>query len=84
MKAQRVAVNCSESPAEQGPSKGPEPSPESFFLTATHKAGYLIARLQNENAGSLAQKMIKNFETATTDHLTSSLTFQVTTEVTHP
>ena len=53
MKAQRVVVNCSESPAEQGPSKGPEPSPESFFLTATPKAGYLIARLQNENAGSL-------------------------------
>ena len=39
---------------------------------------------QNENAGSLAQKMIKNFEMATTDHLTSSLPFQVTTEVTHP
>lgn len=44
-KAQRVAVNCSESPAEQGPSKGPEPTPESFFLIATPEAGYLIARL---------------------------------------
>ena len=56
----------------------------------SHRVGHewsdlaAAAAKQNENAGSLAQKMIKNFETATTDHLTSSLTFQVTTEVTHP
>ena len=55
----------------------------------SHRVGHewsdlAAAAKQNENAGSLAQKMIKNFKTATTDHLTSSLTFQVTTEVTHP
>lgn len=39
---------------------------------------------QNENSGSVAQKRIKNFKTATADHLMSALPFQVTTEVTHP